>query len=119
MVEGNPVYPLLCEPLLKEKIWGGRKLELLCGMSLPKGKKIGEAWLVADLREGTSGIANGRLKGKTLSEVTKEWGEQLIGSAWENTNTGGRFPLLIKLLDAQDDLSIQVHPDKEACRKYF
>ncbi len=119
MQESNSVYPLLCKPVLKEKIWGGRKLEALFGMPLPRDKKTGEAWLVADLKEGTSLIANGPLVGQTLSQVTKQWGEKLIGTAWKNAPTGGRFPLLIKYLDAQDDLSIQVHPDTESCQKYF
>lgn len=119
MTNINKIYPLLCKPVLKEKIWGGRKLEELFKIPLPKGKKIGEAWIVADLKEGTSCIANGELEGKTLSEVTKEWGDKLIGTAWENAPTGGRFPLLIKFLDAQEDLSIQVHPSEEDCKKYF
>jgi mannose-6-phosphate isomerase len=119
MGKSDLVYPLICKPVLKEKIWGGRKLESLFDMALPKGKKIGEAWLVADLKEGTSSIVNGEFAGETLSHVTKKWGEKLIGTAWENIPTGGRFPLLIKYLDAQDDLSIQVHPDTDATQKYF
>lgn len=112
-------YPLLCAPVYKAKIWGGRKFETLFGLPLPPGEKIGEVWVAADLPEGASSIANGPLAGKTLSEVCREWGEDMIGTAWRGKPTGGRFPLLIKYLDAQDDLSVQVHPDAEACRRWF
>jgi mannose-6-phosphate isomerase len=86
---------------------------------LPKESQIGEAWLVADLKEGASTITNGPYAGKTLTEVTAIGGSSLMGTAWDNAPTGKHFPLLIKLLDAQDDLSIQVHPDHLDCRKYF
>jgi mannose-6-phosphate isomerase len=112
-------YPLLCKPVLKPKIWGGRKLEKLFGMELPPGRKIGEAWIVADLAEGSSLVANGALAGQTLSEAARLWGESLIGPAWRGKPTAGRFPLLVKFLDAQDDLSIQVHPDETACKAFF
>lgn len=113
------VYPLLCSPVLKSKIWGGRKLEKLFGLQLPAGEKIGEAWMAADLPEGSSTILNGPKQGHSLAEVTRQWGEALIGPAWANKPTEGRFPLLIKFLDAQDDLSVQVHPDAEDCAQYF
>lgn len=112
-------YPLLCTPALKSRIWGGTKLKDLYGIALPAGEKTGEAWIAADLKEGASGIANGPLRGRTLSEAAALWGEDLIGPAWRGRPTGQRFPLLIKLLDAQDDLSVQVHPDEAACRNHF
>ncbi|MBN1865958.1 class I mannose-6-phosphate isomerase [Candidatus Sumerlaeota bacterium] len=119
MTIDEKVYPLLCQPVLKSRIWGGRHLETLFGIDLPNGEKIGEAWMAADLAEGASWIANGSHQGKTLSEVTALWGEGMIGSAWRGKPTGGRFPLLIKFLDARDDLSVQVHPDARACRREF
>ena len=112
----EPVYPLLCRPVLKSKIWGGRRLETLLGMKLPSGEKIGEAWIAADLPEGASRIGNGPLEGKMLTEAVKAWGEDLTGDAWTEKK---RFPLLVKLLDAEDDLSVQVHPGEEDCRRYF
>ncbi|NQU42912.1 class I mannose-6-phosphate isomerase [bacterium] len=115
----NTTYPLLCEPVLKAKVWGGRRLEELLGLDLPEGRKIGEAWVVADLHQGSSTVANGPRAGETLSAVTADWGEDLIGPAWRGKPTGGRFPLLIKFLDAQDNLSVQVHPDEAACRDLF
>ena len=109
-------YPLKCVPLFIEKIWGGRKIEKAFGKKLPAGKKIGESWEVADLKEGTSSIGNGELKGKRLSDAIHIWGKDLIGERWGELK---QFPLLIKIIDAQEDLSIQVHPDAESCKKYF
>ena len=57
--------------------------------------------------------------GQTLTQVAQEWGEDLIGAAWRGKPTGGRFPLLVKFLDAQENLSVQVHPDEIACRAFF
>jgi mannose-6-phosphate isomerase len=114
-----PLVPILCRPVLKPKIWGGRKLESLFGIPIAPGENIGEAWMVADLAEGASTIAGGPYDGRSLSDVTREWGEAMIGSAWRDAPTGGRFPLLVKFLDAQDDLSVQVHPDHAACRTFF
>jgi mannose-6-phosphate isomerase len=119
MTQSADFYPLLCQPVLKSKLWGGRRLESLYGIPLPAGQNIGEAWMAADLPEGSSTIANGPWAGKTLSMVTKQWGEGLVGSAWRGRSTGGRFPLLVKFLDAQDNLSVQVHPDEKACRTDF
>ena len=109
-------YPLKCRPIFKEKPWGGRRMEDFFSKSLPPVQLIGESWEVADLKEGASLIANGALKDRTLAEAVRLWGENLIGTAWNMTD---RFPLLVKILDAHDDLSVQVHPDHESCRKYF
>lgn len=119
MSPGTRVYPLLCQPLLKAKIWGGRKLAGELGIPLPAGEHIGEAWLAADLAEGESTVTNGALAGRTLGEATRLWGEAMSGPAWRGRPTGERFPLLVKFLDAQDDLSVQVHPDDAACREHF
>jgi mannose-6-phosphate isomerase len=106
------LYPLAFQPIYKEKIWGGRSLERLFGRQLPPGKPIGESWDLADLEEGVSIVANGPMAGTSLTELTRDRGGQLLGEAhaWPN----GRFPLLLKLLDAQDILSLQVHPDEQA-----
>lgn len=110
-------YPLICRPILMEKVWGGRRLERF-GKALPPGAFIGESWEVADLAatsvsgggggEARSVIANGPLAGGTLHEAIGLWGEALIGSA-RPTPDGG-FPLLVKYLDARENLSVQVHP---------
>lgn len=114
----SPILPycLLCRPLFKEKPWGGRKMETIFGKPLPQGKLIGESWEVADLKEGASLIANGALAEKTLTDAVRLWGAALIGTAWGGVDY---FPLLVKILDAREDLSVQVHPDAESCRKYF
>lgn len=109
-------YCLLCRPIFKEKPWGGRKMETVLGKPLPQGQLIGESWEVADLKEGASQIANGALAGKTLTDAVRLWGAALIGTAWGGAE---RFPLLIKILDAREDLSVQVHPDAESCRRHF
>ncbi|MBI2297359.1 MAG: class I mannose-6-phosphate isomerase [Armatimonadetes bacterium] len=109
------IYPLLCEPFPAPKVWAGRRLETLFGKPLPSGLAVGEAWEAADLPEGQSRIANGPLAGRTLGEVTAAWGAALTGTA----GAGGRFPLLVKLLDAGDDLSVQVHPSDHDCARWF
>ncbi|GAF79177.1 unnamed protein product, partial [marine sediment metagenome] len=108
------VYPLIFQPILKPKIWGGRKLENLLAKCLPKGELIGESWEIADLEDDQSIVAVGPAKGKTLGQLVEEWGADLLGRA---KLFDGRFPLLIKLLDANDTLSVQVHPDEAAARR--
>jgi mannose-6-phosphate isomerase len=107
--DGMTLYPLLFKSVYKERVWGGRKLEEYgSGFEVPSGN-IGEAWIVADHPHGESLIINGELKGKTLQELIKEYGSVIFGTKIENSSSE-RFPLLIKLLDCNDDLSIQVHP---------
>ncbi|HAU38450.1 MAG TPA: mannose-6-phosphate isomerase [Phycisphaerales bacterium] len=106
------LYPLKFTPIYKEKIWGGRSLERLFGRRLPPGAKVGESWNLADLAEGASAVSNGPLEGTTLTELTAREGANLLGAARPLDN--GRFPLLLKLLDANDILSLQVHPDERA-----
>ena len=108
------VYPLKFEPIYHEKIWGGRNLERLFGRNLPPTIPIGESWELADLPEGVSIVSNGPLAGRTLTGLTNELGEALLGRAAATDD--GRFPLLLKLLDANDILSLQVHPDAEAVK---
>jgi len=108
-------YPYKFEPIYKEKIWGGRNLERLFGRRLPHGAKIGESWELADLPEGTSAVCNGPEAGKTLTELTAERQNEILRRA--KPLPDGRFPLLLKLLDANDILSLQVHPDAEAARQ--
>ncbi len=108
------IYPCRFQPIYKPKIWGGRNLERLFGRALPAESPIGESWELADLQEGTSTVANGPAAGTTLTELTRRWGRGLLGGARPMDN--GRFPLLLKLLDAEDTLSLQVHPDAEAVK---
>jgi mannose-6-phosphate isomerase len=108
------VYPLIFEPIFKPKIWGGRRLEELLRKPLPGTEPIGEAWEIADLEENQSVVVNGPARGRQLGELVRSWGRDLIGSA---PLFAGRFPLLIKFLDARDTLSVQVHPDEAMARR--
>jgi len=107
------IYPLKFEPIYKQRIWGGQKLRYIFGKDLPEGQKIGESWELADLPNDKTLIANGELADKTLSEVIKKYKNEIAGPGYFPVH----FPLLIKLLDAQDVLSLQVHPDEQACKR--
>lgn len=106
------LYPLLFEPVLKDYIWGGRNLEKL-GRELPPEGVIAESWEIAGHKDGTTRVANGRFAGKLLTELHEELGLDLIGSRSAWAQERGKFPLLIKLLDANRPLSVQVHPQDE------
>jgi len=110
---GMKVYPLKSEPVFKERIWGGQRLREVFGKDLPPGKKIGESWEIADLAEGRSTIGNGPLRARTLGEAVGRYREEITGAKDFPTP----FPLLVKLLDAEDVLSVQVHPDAQTCRR--
>ena len=102
-------------PHFRELIWGGRQLQMLYGKDLPDGKSIGESFEVSACQEQESVVATGRLAGRSLQSLVEEYQGELVGAAiWEHY--GALFPLLIKLIDAQDDLSIQVHPDDAYAR---
>lgn len=114
------LYPLSFEPIYKEKVWGGRALERL-GRALPGDTNtgIGESWELADLATtSTSGgggnaaysvAANGPLKGQSIRELMQTYGDAILGEGVKPSDDGG-FPLLIKFLDAKENLSVQVHP---------
>jgi mannose-6-phosphate isomerase len=106
-------YPLLFKPEMKERVWGGRALTQF-GFDLPGGP-TGEAWSIADHPNGTSTVINGELAGKGLDVVREQYGVQWFGSKFDAQNSA-RFPLLIKLLDCNDDLSVQVHPNDDYSR---
>lgn len=93
-------------PVFKEKIWGGRKLETEFGYEIPAGP-VGECWAISAHPAGDDEIASGEYAGRTLSWLWDEHRE-LFGNC-----EGDRFPLLVKIIDAKDDLSIQVHPDND------
>ena len=110
------LYPLICSPVFKTKIWGGRRLEKYYADRLPADEPVGEAWIVADLKEGSSTIENGTYQGKTLHQAFQDHKASMTGEAWGNVD---QFPLLIKLIDANDDLSVQVHPSDADCEQHF
>ncbi|MGE5296125.1 MAG: type I phosphomannose isomerase catalytic subunit [Solirubrobacterales bacterium] len=112
------LYPLKSVPVFKSRIWGGQTLRDAFGKDLPAGEKIGESWEVADLPEGKSTIGNGSFEGQSLGEVFRRHTQELAGLPASSLGEQGKaFPLLIKFLDAQQVLSVQVHPDPETCRR--
>jgi mannose-6-phosphate isomerase len=106
-------YPLKFKPIYKQRIWGGQKLREVFGKDLPSGQKIGESWELSDLPEDKSEITNGELAGQTLHEAVKRFPKEITG----DESFALPFPLLIKLLDAEDILSVQVHPDEQTCKR--
>jgi mannose-6-phosphate isomerase len=109
------LYPFLLNPIFKHRIWGGRRLETMLGKKLPADEPIGESWEISCRGEDNSAIRNGALAGKTLRDVMERHPEELLGS--EKNLRFLRFPLLNKFIDANELLSVQVHPDdKNAAR---
>ncbi|MCX6922335.1 MAG: class I mannose-6-phosphate isomerase [Verrucomicrobia bacterium] len=101
------LYPLTFHPILKQRVWGGRELESLYHKRLPPGVPIGESWEISDRPGDVSVIANGPLAGKDLRWLMENHASDVLGGARPQSE---RFPLLIKILDAQQKLSLQVHP---------
>ena len=117
------LHALKFKPRMLGKMWGGRKLETVLGKSLPGGA-IGESWELFDFPPGvvdesagwiSSEVASGPLAGKTLHELVGELGADLYGNV-PLVGPHGQFPILIKFLDAKEDLSVQVHPDEAYAR---
>src|SRR3954466_1904421 len=114
------LYPLTFKPRFVEKIWGGRKLETVLGKRLPTSKPVGESWEIYDFPPGivegstdwvSAEVANGPLAGRMLHSLIEKFGTSLHGDI---ALVGpGQFPILIKFLDAREDLSVQVHPPRE------
>jgi mannose-6-phosphate isomerase class I len=101
------LYPLTFEPVYKDKIWGGRKFESLFNRTLPEGK-IGESWEVAAHPHGMSVVLQGELKGRSLQELMDTYGAELMG----RTIKDGKFPLLLKFIDAAYDTAVHVAAKK-------
>src|SRR5882724_302086 len=101
------LYPLIFQPIFKQRVWGGRRLEQLYNKPLPPGVPIGESWEISDRPGDVSVVANGPLAGKDLHWLVENHGAELLGDA---SPAQGRFPLLVKILDAKEKLSLQVHP---------
>lgn len=106
------MYPLKFEKCFIKKIWGGRAFEEVLDMELPKDDNYGESWEVSSHKNGMSYVANGELKGKSLEELVASNGKELLGTEVIE-RFDGKFPVLIKYLDVNDRLSVQVHPSDE------
>ena len=112
------LYPLKFNPLFEERIWGGDQLRRKMDKKLPEGKLIGESWELSAVPGNVSVVANGKLAGNSLEELIEVYMGELVGDKIYN-KFGLLFPLLLKLIDAQDALSIQVHPnDKLALERH-
>jgi mannose-6-phosphate isomerase len=106
MVKSDLTQPLVFEPLFMERVWGGRRLELLYGKRLPSAALIGESWEIVDRPEVQSVVHEGPLRGRTLHQLWCKQRDAIFGRVPDRP----RFPILAKLLDAQENLSLQVHP---------
>ena len=108
------LYPLTFHPIFKERVWGGQKIGQLYSKPVPQGLRIGESWEISGHANDVSVIANGPLAGKNLRWLMENHRDELLGSAKDQN---GRFPLLVKILDAQRVLSFQVHPPASVAAK--
>jgi len=110
------LYPMKFEPIFKEKIWGGNKIYKTLGYQDAPQEKCGEVWVLSGVEGNNSIVSNGWLAGNELNEVVEIFMSDILGDAMF-TKYGESFPVLIKFIDANDYLSIQVHPDDELAKK--
>ncbi|MFZ6664248.1 type I phosphomannose isomerase catalytic subunit [Peijinzhouia sedimentorum] len=111
----TPNYPLKFDPIYKEKLWGGDKLRSYLGKDFSPLPSCGESWELSGVEGNISKVANGPLQGKLLSDLLQSNGEDILGQK-AFKKFGANFPLLVKFLDANKDLSIQVHPNDELAK---
>ncbi len=109
--------PIKFKPILKQTLWGGGKIVKFKGIDGHDGEQIGESWELSGVPGNESVAANGEYDGRTLTEIVAAEKERLVGTD-NYKRFGDEFPLLIKFIDAKQDLSIQVHPDDEKAQKY-
>ncbi|PRP66232.1 type I phosphomannose isomerase catalytic subunit [Nonlabens agnitus] len=109
------IYPIKFEPILQEKIWGGSKLRDVLHKNTDKDN-VGESWEISGVEGNISVVKNGDYKGRSLVEMLKTYNKDFVGSK-NYERFGDEFPLLIKFLDAKENLSIQVHPDDIIAKK--
>ena len=106
-MNASHLCPLRFEPIFQYRLWGGRNLQEFMSTPLPGDGPYGEAWILSDRDDFSSVVADGPLKGQTLTELVKDFPEGMMGS---RAKGHPRFPLLLKFLDCQEMLSVQVHP---------
>ncbi len=110
------LYPLKFETIFKDKIWGGNKIKTILNKDFSPLPNCGETWELSGVKGDISVVKNGAEKGKTLTHLIKEYKEELVGEQ-VFAHFKEEFPLLIKFIDAAQDLSVQVHPDNELAKK--
>ncbi len=110
----DPLHPLRFEPIFKRLVWGGRKLATVLRKPIGEGSEYAESWEISDHRLDVSRVVDGPLAGSTLRDLVRSHGECLFGPA---VGLRDQFPLLVKFIDARQDLSVQVHPDDDLGRR--
>lgn len=110
------LYPLKFKTIFKDKIWGGEKIKTYLGKDFSPLPNCGETWEISGVKTDVSVIANGPLTGTSLADLLANEKEHLVGKKVYQ-HFGNEFPLLVKFIDANDDLSIQVHPNDELAKK--
>jgi mannose-6-phosphate isomerase len=110
------LYPIKFEPVLKDKIWGGNSLVKSFGKKADASRLIGESWEISAVQDNLSVISNGFLAGNNIEEIIEVYMGDITGEAVFE-KYGNEFPLLIKFIEAKQDLSLQVHPDDKMARE--
>jgi mannose-6-phosphate isomerase len=110
----DSLHPLQFEPIFKRLVWGGRKLATVLRKPIGEGSEYAESWEISDHRADVSRVSDGPLAGSTLRDLIRSHGESLFGAS---VGPLDQFPLLVKFIDARQDLSVQVHPDDELGRR--
>jgi mannose-6-phosphate isomerase len=110
------LYPIKFEPVLKDKIWGGNSLVMNYGKKADLSRLIGESWEISALQDNLSVISNGFLAGNNIEEIIEVYMGDITGEAVFE-KYGNEFPLLIKFIEAKEDLSVQVHPNDKIARE--
>ncbi|MEO6521117.1 MAG: type I phosphomannose isomerase catalytic subunit [Mucilaginibacter sp.] len=112
----SALYPLKFKTIYKDKIWGGQKIKTYLGKDFGNLPNCGETWEISGVKSDVSVVSSGALQGESLADILEKYKDQLVGKKVYD-RFGNIFPLLVKFIDANDWLSIQVHPDDELAKK--
>jgi mannose-6-phosphate isomerase len=112
----SALYPLKFKTIFKDKIWGGHKIESYLHKNIGDLPNCGETWEISGVKSDVSVVESGELKGRSLADILEQYKADLVGQKVYD-RFGNIFPLLVKFIDANDDLSVQVHPDDELAKK--
>ena len=110
------LYPLKFKTIYKDKLWGGQKIKTVLGKDYGDLPNCGETWEISGVPGNVSVVSSGPLAGNSLNELIDQYGPALMGNK-VSEQFGKEFPLLVKFIDANDDLSIQVHPDDKLAQE--